>query len=75
MIWGFPPQDIPTPGAARDLPFPPVLDPEVLPLRSQRHVPNSIATLRLRLARTLVRALPRCPGCGRMRQRSVEQIE
>ena len=57
----FPPQDILAPGAARDLPFPPVIDPEVLPLRSQRHVPNSIATLRIRLARTLLRALPRPP--------------
>jgi hypothetical protein len=26
----------------------PGCDPEVLPLRSQRHVPNSIATLRIR---------------------------
>jgi hypothetical protein len=29
------------------------LDKEDLPLRSQRHMPNSIATLRIRLARTL----------------------
>ena len=54
-----PPQDIPVPGAARNLPFPPVIDPEVLPLRSQRHMPNSIATLRFRLARTLAHALCR----------------
>ena len=48
---------------------PPVIDPEVLPLRSQRHMPNSITTLRIRLARILVRALPRCPCCGQTRQR------
>ena len=30
----------------------------------------SIATLRLRLARTLVRALPRCPFCGQRHQRT-----
>ena len=71
----FPPQDIPAPGAARDLPFPPIIDPEVLPLRSQRHVPNSIATLRIRLARSLLRALPRCPCCGQTPQRPVRQIE
>ena len=39
------------------------------------HVPNSIATLRIRLARTLVGVLPRCPCCGRMPRRSVRQIE
>jgi hypothetical protein len=70
-----PPQDLLAPGAARDLPFPPVTDPEDLPLRSQRHMPNSIATLRIRLARTLVHVLPRCPRCGQARQSPVKQIE
>ncbi len=65
----FPPQAVPEPATAGDLPFPEVIDPEMLPLRTQRHMPNSIATLRLRLARTLVRALPRCPCCGQMRTR------
>jgi SRSO17 transposase len=64
-----PPQAVPEPNAAGDLAFPLITDPEVLPLRTQRHMPNSIATLRLRLARTLVRALPRCPCCGQMHQR------
>jgi hypothetical protein len=63
------------PGAARNLPFPPVTDPEALPLRSQRHMPNSIATLRIRLARTLLHALPRCPYCGQMRQSAIVQNE
>jgi hypothetical protein len=38
-------------------------------------MPNSIATLRIRLARTLVRLIPRCPCCGRARQWTVEQNE
>jgi hypothetical protein len=46
------PQGLPVPSAARNLQFPVVIDPEVLPLRSQRHMPNSIARLRIRLART-----------------------
>ena len=71
----FPPQALPAPGEARNLPFPQVTDPEVLPLRSQRHMPNSIATLRIRLARTLVPLLPRCPCCGQARQSPVEQNE
>jgi hypothetical protein len=63
------------PGEARNLPFPPVIDPEDLPLRSQRYMPHSIATLRIRLARTLAHALPRCPSCGHRRQKPVGQTE
>jgi Transposase DDE domain len=33
------------------------------PLRPQRHIPNSIATLRWRLVSALTRKLPRCPCC------------
>jgi hypothetical protein len=33
-------------------------------VRPERHNPNSIATLRTRLARQLVRQLPHCPFCG-----------
>ena len=36
---------------------------------------DSITTLRIRLARTLAHALPRCPCCGQMRQKAVVQIE
>ena len=39
----FPPQP---PRSARSLPFPSVQDPEAPPLRPERHVPNSIATVR-----------------------------
>ena len=35
------------------------------PLRRQRHVPDSITTLRLALAAALIETLPRCPCCGK----------
>ena len=41
--------------------------PEDPPLRPERHVPNSIATLRRRIAVALADALPRCPCCLRLR--------
>jgi hypothetical protein len=62
-------------GEARNLPFPLVTDPEVLRRHSQRHIPNSITALHIHLARVLVLALLRCPGCGEMRKRRVEQYE
>ena len=39
-------------------------DPEAPPLRPERHIPNSIATVRRRLIAILVRRLPRCPCCA-----------
>ena len=42
-----------------------VIDPEDPPLRPERHVPNSIATMRRRLAAAIVRRLSRCPCCAR----------
>jgi hypothetical protein len=69
----IPPQHLPGPGEARNLSFPLATDPEGLPLRSQRHILNSIVTLRIRLARTFVQILPRYPYCGLMPQRTVEQ--
>jgi rRNA maturation protein Nop10 len=58
-----------TPADVRDrmvsrLPYPTVFDPEDPPLRPERHIPNSIATMRLRLINALVKTLPRCPCCG-----------
>ena len=61
----IPPQDIPAPGDSKSLPFPIVQDPRDPPLRPERHVPNSIATLRRRIAVALAHALPRCPCCLR----------
>ena len=54
-----------TSAASRDLPYPRVIDPEAPPLRPERHIPNSIATMRRRLIVALVRSLPRCPCCAR----------
>jgi hypothetical protein len=71
----FPPQAQFVPGAARDLPFPHVNDPTLLPLRSQRHVPNSITTLRIRLARSFAQALPRCLCCGAPRKPQARRNE
>jgi SRSO17 transposase len=38
--------------------------PRGSPLRPERHIPNSIATMRLRLINALIKTLPRCPCCG-----------
>ena len=59
----FPPQDLSRRAAPRNLPFPTVIDPAAPPLRTERHIPNSIATMRRRLINALIRRLPRCPCC------------
>jgi non-ribosomal peptide synthetase component F len=41
------------------------LDPAAPPIRPQRHVPNSIATVHQILIVALARILPRCPCCAR----------
>ena len=61
---GFPPQQIVPPGRSRNLHYPAVTDPADPPLRPERHVPNSIATMRRRLIAALVKTLPRCPCCA-----------
>ena len=48
---------------AKSLPYPPTSGPAAR-LRAQRHVPDSIATLRLELAAALIAWLPRCPCWG-----------
>ena len=60
----FPPQDPENTADPRRLAFPPVTDPKAPPLRPERHIPNSITTLRRRLIVALVEHLPRCPCCG-----------
>ena len=60
----IPPQDQVSPRRSRDLPFPRVTDPGVPPIRPERHIPNSIATMRRRLIVALARTLPRCPCCN-----------
>ena len=45
--------------------FPQVIDPAAPPIRPERHVPHSIATMRRRLTDALARSLDRCPCCQR----------
>ena len=60
----IPPQELVPPRQSRFLPYPTIIDPEDLPSRPERHIPNSIATLRWRLIHALIKTLPRCPCCG-----------
>src|SRR5258708_10862676 len=60
----FPPQHLVAPRHSKRLLYPKVTDPEDPPLRPERHVPNSIATVRARLINALIKTLPRCPCCG-----------
>jgi hypothetical protein len=43
----------------------PATRPEALPVRTERHNPHSIATLRRQIATHLARSLSRCPCCLR----------
>jgi SRSO17 transposase len=56
----FPPA---APGAAKCLAYPRVPDPEAPPIRPERHIENSIATIRRQLTVALARSLMRCPCC------------
>jgi DDE superfamily endonuclease len=60
----FPPQDLVPPRYSRCLQYPTVTDLEAPPLRPERHIPNSIATMRRRLFVALVKTLSRCPCCA-----------
>jgi SRSO17 transposase len=51
------------PGCSKKLQFPKLIAPGAPPLRPERHVPNSIATVRRRLSTALVATLSRCPCC------------
>jgi SRSO17 transposase len=53
-----------TPPSARRLPYPKVT-PRGAPVRPQRHVDNSIPTLRWHIAAVIAETLQRCPCCGR----------
>lgn len=46
----IPPQDLVPPRSSKHLPYPEVIDPEDPPIRPERHIPDSIATLRRRLS-------------------------
>jgi hypothetical protein len=60
-----PPQDHIPPLQSKNLPFPLVIDPEAPPIRPQRHVPNSITTIRRELAAAIANRLQRYPHCVR----------
>jgi len=57
----IPPQHLVAPCGSRHLRYPTVTDPGGPPLRPERHIPNSIATVRRRLIAALISRLPRCP--------------
>ena len=54
----IPPSGHPSPRRFQTSPFPIVHDPRHPPLRPERHAPNSIATLRRRIAPALAQTLP-----------------
>ena len=56
----FPPQ---APGGAKCLAYPCVPNPKAPSIRPERHVENSIATIRRQLTIALARTLTRCPCC------------
>jgi hypothetical protein len=47
------------------LAYPRVIADAEPPIRPERHIKASIATIRIKLARNLARCLPRCPCCQR----------
>jgi hypothetical protein len=57
--------------SSKRLAFPKTTALEAPPIRPERHVQNSIATLRMLVARELGRAMPRCPCCQRLTQRRI----
>src|SRR6201993_4513651 len=61
----FPPQKQLPPRCSKSLPFPRPMGRGDPPLGPERHVPNSIATVRRRLNAVLVLSLSRCPCCIR----------
>ena len=60
----IPRQDLPPQQSARRLAFQKVTDPAAPPMRPERHVPNSISTVRRSLTIALARSLERCPCCA-----------
>ena len=62
---GFPPQSPSAPPSAQRLDYPKVTSLVAAPVRPERHVAHSIATIRAELIYALARKLPRCPCCHR----------
>jgi SRSO17 transposase len=59
----FPPRQSSGHHPSKHLPYPQITNPAAPPIRPERHVANSISTLRTTIARALARSLPRCPCC------------
>jgi len=62
----FPPQPSTAPHPSKHLKYPRAFDPAGLPIRPERHVANSITTVRIAIARHMARKLDRCPCCQRI---------
>jgi hypothetical protein len=63
----FPPRKRVAVRSSKCLPFPKITGRGVLPIRRERHVPDSIATLRREIAVRLAALLDRCPCCSQPR--------
>jgi len=62
----IPPSASPSVNSSKRLAFPKITDPAAPPLRTERHIPNSIATMRRIVAAAIIRRLSRCPCCTRI---------
>jgi hypothetical protein len=60
-------------GGSKHLRYPPASSRGALPVRPERHVPHSIASICRQLTARLVEALPRCPCCLRQQRGSVNE--
>ena len=64
----FPLNSVASAGGSKHLRYPQASSRGGLPVRPERHVPSSIASIRRQLAIRLVKALPRCPCCLRQQR-------
>ena len=65
----LPPQANEAPRSSRYLDYPEIIDPEAPPIRPERHVGNSIATICRIIARAIARILIQCPRYQKTRIR------
>jgi SRSO17 transposase len=63
----FPPHKRVAALLSKCLPFPKITGRGALPIRTQRHIPDSIATIRYEIAAYLAAHLERCPCCAQPR--------
>jgi hypothetical protein len=61
----IPPSEHRTPTFIKVSAYPTVIDPADPPIRTERHVQNSITTMRCTIARAIARTIMRCPCCQR----------